>query len=96
MNTHVQDPNETLDYSVDWAAALLAGETIASSLWTVETGDVELGSGPYAATQDDTSATVWISGGTVGGESKVTNRIETDSTPPRIFERSIYIMTREA
>lgn len=96
MSSYVQDPDETLDYSINWAAALVDGESIDTSTWTVETGDVEIGSGPYDPTRDETSTTVWLSGGTIGGESKVTNRITTDSNPARILERSLYILTREA
>lgn len=55
-----KDPDEVLDYAVDWTARL-AGDTISTSAFTV----------PAGLTMDSESATsqistVWISGGTAG------------------------------
>ena len=93
----VQDPYEVLDYSVDWAAVLEAEEVIAESIWMVESGDASIGVDGYAASNGDSSTTVWLSGGTESGSCggvTVTNRITTDNTPPRIYERSILILIR--
>jgi hypothetical protein len=91
---YLQDPDEVLSYSIDWTKALADGEEISTSTWTVETGSVEIGSGSYAPTAGETSTTVWILGGVLGENSKVTNRVVTDSTPPSTMEESIHIMTR--
>ena len=66
-----KDPNEVLDYSVDWSA-LLAGDTIATSTWTVPTG---LTGGSMAFT--DTSTLIWLSGGSEGESYDLLNRITT-------------------
>jgi hypothetical protein len=97
MATFLKDPEATVDFSVDWSAWLQTDELIASSSWAVASGDEEdedpvtIGSGDYASTSSDTAATVWLLGGTDGTNYRVTNTITTDSTPPRVDERSIYV-----
>ena len=65
-------PLGTLDFLQDWALWLASGDTIASSVWTVETGltvDSE--------TNTNTDATAVISGGDAGKTYKVENTITT-------------------
>ena len=66
-----KDPDEMLDYTVDWAEAL-AGDTIASSVWTVPTGITR-----GLDTNTATTATIWISGGTADQNYTLLNRITT-------------------
>jgi hypothetical protein len=66
-----KDPDETLDYTVDWADAL-GGDTIASSTWTVPTG-ITRGTDSNTAT----TATIWISGGSADQNYSLLNRITT-------------------
>lgn len=66
-----KDPDEVLDYAIDWKARL-AGDTIASSTWTV----------PDGLTQDQASfsgsrAIIWLSGGTLDQTYSILNRIMT-------------------
>ncbi len=66
-----KDPDEVLDYAIDWKARL-AGDTIASSTWTV----------PGGLTQDQASvsgskAIIWLSGGTLDQAYSILNRITT-------------------
>lgn len=87
-----KDPNAVLDYAFDWSAWLalngsdqIAGvEFIADASLTVE-----------SQAFDTTTATVWLSGGTkpATGPNKlrVTCRITTNNTPPRIDDRSIFL-----
>lgn len=70
-DSFVQDPDEELDYVRDWSA-LLGADTIASSTWTPEAG-ITVNSDSF----DDTTATVWISGGTLGSDYAVVNEITT-------------------
>ena len=61
-----------LDYNVDWTDWLESGDTIQTSVWTVEPG----------ITQDSESetgqvATIWLSGGMAGRSYRVTNQIVT-------------------
>jgi uncharacterized phiE125 gp8 family phage protein len=63
-------PNEVRDYRHDWSA-FLDGDTIASSDVTVSGITLD------SDTNDDTSVTVWLSGGTEGTLARVSNTIVT-------------------
>jgi len=69
--TTPKDPNEVLDYSVDWSGPL-AGDTIVTSTWMVPAG---LTSG--ADNMTDSSTTIWLSGGTENASYELLNRITT-------------------
>lgn len=99
-----KDPNAILDYTVDWSAWLASGETISTSTWTASTG-ITIATTP-APSNTGTTATVWLSGGTVnGGEElgvsggisqrayRVTNRITTSAG--RTDDRSIFVAVVE-
>lgn len=67
-----KDPDDILDYQVNWAARLADAETITAATWVV----------PDGITQDDdeftdTTATIWLSGGTAGTTYNVVSRITT-------------------
>lgn len=81
-----KDPNSVLDYKVDWSAWLQSGETI-SSHEVVKVGSITVDS----STNDDTSVTVWISGGSVGEYTTVTTRITTNEgrTEDKTFRLNI-------
>lgn len=85
---YTKDPAAVLDYEVDWST-WLGDDTIATSTWTVTDGDVTLG-GEASTT---TTAKVWVSAGTLGSRSKVTNQIVT--TAGRTDERTITINVRD-
>lgn len=84
-----KDPNEVLDYQVDWGTNILqAGETIITSVFLVESGDVTIDS-------DDVVGgltTVWLSGGTDGTRCKITNRITTSDG--RVYDRTRTLRIR--
>ena len=68
----IKDPDDNLDYSIDWSS-WLDDDTISSSAWLfsgVEQGD-------SANTNTTTSTTVWVKGGTVGRNGTARNRIVT-------------------
>ena len=68
-----KDPNEVLDYDIDWSSRLVAGDTIASSTFSVAEGDVVVNSSSYT-----TSATkVWLSAGTDATDCQILNRVTT-------------------
>lgn len=71
MTTFLKDPSAVLDYVFDWLA-WLAGDTIASSSWSVPTG-LTLVRTEVTPSQ----AIAWISGGVVGTTYAVTNTITT-------------------
>lgn len=66
-----KDPDEILDYQVNWAARL-GGDTITSSDFTVPAGLVK-----DSESNDATTATVWLSGGTIGQTYLILNRVGT-------------------
>ena len=78
-----KDPQAILDYVVDWSD-WLDSDTITASTWTAPTGIT-------AATSSNTTttATVWLSGGTIGETYKVVNHITT--TAGRQDDRSLVI-----
>lgn len=75
-STFLKAPAAVIEFKVDWTTRgwLATGETITDSSWAVSP------SGLTAAnpTNDDTTATVWLSGGTLGTEYGVTNTITTN------------------
>jgi len=73
MKTIEKDPNATLDYSVDWSQ-WLGDDKITSSTWIIPTGIKKT-----IDSHDDVSATVWLSGGRMGEEHVITNRIVTQA-----------------
>ena len=56
-----KDPDEVLDYDIDWSTRLATGDEIATSTWTVPSG-LTKGS-DYV---NGTKSVVWLSGGTLG------------------------------
>jgi len=85
--TFVKDPSAVLDYTVDWSD-WLDTDTIATSEWTVPSGITK-----DSDTNTDTTATVWLSGGTAGENYSVTNTITTAGG--RTDQRTIHIQVRE-
>ena len=95
----IQDPQAVLDYKIDWAAStngsgpadwLASGETIGTYSVSASTG---LTVDSSSLTDDDTSVTVWLSGGTVGKIYTVTCHIVTDAS--REDDRTITIKCEE-
>lgn len=85
MGSYVHDPDADLDYGMDWdrnkagAAAgtgfLAAGETISTSTWTISPEDANVTL--HDPTNDTTTTTVWVAGGTPGARYTLTNHIIT-------------------
>ena len=76
-----KDPDETLDYTWDWSQILPTGDTISTVTWTVPSGLVR-----ENAVNTTTTATLWISGGTVGERYPVACKVTT--VAGRILERT--------
>jgi len=73
MKGFVQDPQATLDYTIDWGP-WLGDDTISTSSWTAESPMV-IESGGESKTDDTT--TLFLSGGLAGGNYIITNTINT-------------------
>ena len=90
---YTKDPDATLDYTIDWSEWLAEADndTISASEWLTDNidGGIEITSD----SKTDTTATVWLAGGTIGERYKVTNRITTVGS--RIDDRSIKISVME-
>lgn len=85
-DSFVKDPDEVVDYVRDWSADL-GDDTIATSEWVPDDGiDVD------SDDSDDTTATVWLSGGTVGNTYNVLNRIT--SVGGRVFDKTLRFAIR--
>lgn len=94
-----KDPDEVLDYLVDWAGTeqkpgrLVAGDSIVTSTWIMPTT-------PDSAlikdsdTHDDTTTTIWLSGGTLGAKYTLQNRVVTDDGRTMDKSMVITIVTR--
>lgn len=61
LNWPAKDPDEVLDYDVDWTAPL-AGDTIATSNFSVITGPITVNS----QTNGSDYSRIWLAGGTPG------------------------------
>ena len=90
--TIVKDPNAVLDYTLDWTDWLEPlSDTIASV--SVAVSGVTLDH----TTNNSTSVTIWISGGTVGTPGSARVRITTVGTGarPRTDDRTVYFKIKE-
>jgi len=83
-----KDPDEFLDYEVDWSDRLEEGETIIASAFTVQTGSVV----KTTETLATPVATVWLSGGAEGETCVITNRVTTSAG--RIYDESVRLRIR--
>ena len=82
-----KDPDSVIDYTIDWASTL-GTDTINTSAWT-KIGDVTLGT----KSNTTTKATTFVSGGTVGTQAKLINRITTAGG--RTHDRTITLLIVE-
>jgi hypothetical protein len=71
MPWDAKDPNEVLDYDLDWYARL-DGDTISTSTWTVPGGITK-----NSDSHGTTATKIWLSSGTTGSSYDITNRIVT-------------------
>ncbi len=82
----LKDPNAVLEYGVDWSK-WLGDDTITNATWDVTGADVD------SESFDDTTTTVWLSGGITGAPIKATNHIVTAGG--REDDRTLTISVRE-
>lgn len=66
-------PVENKAYGLDWGTELLSGDTIATSSWTVQAGDVTLSGPNFAGAVTQVRAV----GGTPGTSAEILNTITT-------------------
>lgn len=83
-----KDPNDQLDWSMDWNLFLPTSDAITSSTWTVPGGITKIND-LFSAR----STHIWVSGGTLDATYILANRITTREG--RIAERSLVILIKE-
>lgn len=84
-----KDPNEVLDFTLDWSARL-GSDRISNSSFTIAAGaNVAIVSNSYS----NTTTTVWLASGTAGRVAKVTNQIVTIGG--RTYEESVSLTIQE-
>lgn len=96
----IKDPQDVLDYAVDWnrsrdgapdgTGMLAPSETITDSTWVVQTGLTKEAS--PAPTSVAGKTTVWISGGIAGQRYEITNHITTSQG--RQYDKTISVYVR--
>ena len=84
-----KDPDDIKDYVLDWADRL-AGDTIVTSVWSIEQGE-SLAIDSQSNTDDVT--TVWLSGG-VEGTALVLNRVTTSGG--RTYDQTMKLKIKTA
>lgn len=87
LNYFVKDPDAILDYTIDWLN-WLCSDTIVTGTWVVPSGITRV-----TDTITTTTATIWLSGGTVGKSYNLVNKINTSGG--RADNRTISLMVRE-
>lgn len=85
LNWPFKDPNEVLDFNVNWQATLSTGETITTSTVTVVEGSVIIDS----QSASNGVVTVWLSGGVEGETCVLLNRIITSQG--RTYDQSVRL-----
>jgi hypothetical protein len=97
-----KDPDEVLDYSVDWSRFLAAQETIGSVDWFIDvdgvktawaSGAMQDGIQHISSTNTDSVATIYLGSGTPNKTYKITCRIQTSASI--ITERVVRIKIRD-
>lgn len=81
-----KDPNEVLDYKIDWSARL-AGDTIQTAIWIVP-DDIER----ISDSNTDTTVTIWLAGGIEGAKLTLTSRVTT--VGGRTMDQSVGLRIR--
>jgi len=84
LNWPDKDPQETLDYRLNWRARVPVGDKIISSTWSSPL-NITKGVNTYT----DYTTTLWLSGGFLGGTYTFTNTITT--LAGRIMEQSVSV-----
>lgn len=88
ITQYVKDPDETLDYQIDWSD-WLGTDTISLSSW-----DVTSGITVDSSSNTTTTATIWLSGGTENSRYEITNTVTT--ADGRIAEKSFIVKITES
>jgi hypothetical protein len=89
MARYLQDPDATLDYSIDWSDWLADAETISSFTVVASTGVTVTTPTP---SQSAGIVTVWLTAGVAGSTATVTCHIVTSAG--RTDDREFQVLVR--
>lgn len=91
-----KDPNEVLDYELDWAKPdrprLEVGETLITSDWSVVLGDVVIDPDNAATFTPQGLSTVWLTSGTAGTKCELLNRVTTSKG--RTYDQTVVLRVK--
>ena len=82
-----KDPDEILDYQLDWSARV-TNDTITNSEWTVPQGLTK-----QTELSTATKTTVWLAGGVSGQTYTIVNRIQTEGG--RTMDQSVKLKIQD-
>lgn len=88
LAAYIQDPEDVLDYTVDWSHWLETGDTLVDSTWTSSSVNMALSDDSFTTT----TATVWVTFGVdaeEGDQYEAVNHITTDDG--RQKDRTLFI-----
>lgn len=80
----IKDPNEVLDFEIDWTARIGTADPIETVTWTIPSGITKT-----AQTFEGLVTAVWLSGGTTGASYSVGCLVETEGG--RIFDQTVIL-----
>lgn len=92
MSLFLKDPGASLDWTVDWAAGYLDGQTIADSQWSAhpeESGGIAIA----ATALQPTRTAVTLAGGVPGHVYRISNRVTLSDG--RLDERALTVRVEE-
>lgn len=92
MASFVKDPDEVLDYTLDWSVYLPDGDTVQTASWTIPAGISESTEDGHEHSVNGKFTTVWLAGGTEPEDYLITCRIV--SAQGRQVERTFEIAVR--
>ena len=79
-----KDPDEVLDYNIDWSPRLTSPDVISASEWIVPDGLVV-----ENEIMTDDSTTIWLSSGTLAEAYDVLNRV--DTMEGRVMDQTVTL-----
>ena len=87
MSYRLIDPDETLDYAVDWSDWLDTGIVISTTTWSITP------TGPTLSGQSDgsTSSRIYVSGCTLGVVYRLSCKITTSAATAQVAERTVVL-----
>lgn len=88
MSSYLKDPDEVLDYLIDYSSRLVSGETI-QSVEIVAPAGITVAPTGHPTTHTDSTVTVWLAGGIVGSRLNIVGRVTTSGG--RVKEQAIRV-----